>query len=866
MDTARHPAITHDSNGTLVCGLEDIYINDPVSWERCSFFPGGNYGEYWYMPGEWGVIWYDDFAGNPIKYTYPSLHFNGYTTQGHETCFIGTMVDPPDNWGQSGYTQGGATPIHKIIGDVFDNRSYFLAYWDWHTYGWSGTSAAENAVARYEDPAYEWAWGANAFIMDTTYDGYDIDDGLFIQYQFTEDYYGTVDWYYWENANDTVSCDIIIDQQAHLFWNDSYGEIVLWDDDNFIEYALYTVFDPVNATTGQRGFGLRLDDWEGLSPRYPDSKDSELENPAADALWEWYPMDQNIMYMYPQVEANAGNLLIVMEQHNLSDPENIDLVIWQTSDGWPEHLQQVASISAPGQELRYPELSCVSQNTYIIHFSINDTLYLVVSYDNGVTWSDAYEYYYDAEHPLINEYKTCDIGDKGSISTWIYNNSEGTSLSWKWGYRFNTVKLTGSCSYEGGAPVHSLQSVEIINLNNSHCFTADVSDDEYEATILRDFDIWPGAMLRIIARDDQNMVGVLDYQVTVCDEFTHVITVNILLDTFYRDLKQFPYYPSQYDTGAMVIKQMMDYLMWNNTIYSAPQDYYNEQTFYDNYSGGDVINTSELCGGLNTEINDYANGWIYGYFFSPSAHDQAIDALKTAVIWLDYNISGSNEHRIVDVPKEGHPYHVPVAVPTGGGYDHWMVIRGIHTNRSMWDTSVPGDHELLNGPVAIYGFWINDPSTGGLGENTYVTAEYFNQTYFQQLNVPGDYYNNKYVVITDPPQNRPSQDVSNLQLICTPPIAEFTVEETRLVEIAKRIPMLHLLGQKIYCQQAQEFGDNVLQNDPDYGPLFTDSKVHSITFRGTHCIIDFTNINSNARFMISLDSQTGSPETIRIHS
>ncbi|MFH1100680.1 MAG: hypothetical protein V1726_01410, partial [Methanobacteriota archaeon] len=258
-----------------------------------------------------------------------------------------------------------------------------------------------------------------------------------------------------------------------------------------------------------------------------------------------------------------------------------------------------------------------------------------------------------------------------------------------------------------------------------------------------------------------------------------------------------------------------DYCMWNNTIYSEPQNVYNEQTLYNMYSGGDQLNVSELAGGLNAEINDYGNGWIYGYFFAPSAHDLALDALKSAVIWLDYNISGSNEHRLVDVPKLGHPYHVPIAVPTGGNYDHWVVIRGIHTNRSMWDTSIPGDHELLNGPVMIKGFWVNDPNMVGLGENTYVTAQYFTSAYFQPLNVPGDYYNNKYVVITDPPRDVTVE--TNGLALTVEQQKGFTPAETKAIRLST--------GSLIIGQRALDFVTAVLNNDPIYNSLVSDLAV-----------------------------------------
>ncbi|MFH1101423.1 MAG: DUF2341 domain-containing protein [Methanobacteriota archaeon] len=417
------------------------------------------------------------------------------------------------------------------------------------------------------------------------------------------------------------------------------------------------------------------------------------------------------------------------------------------------------------------------------------------------------------------------------------------------------IIINGYCSYRNGYEVNPV-NVEIINLNAGLHWMADTNGNYYSLELLRDTQITVGDVLRIIARDQNESVNVTDYITTVSDFEEGIITINPVLDIHYRDLKHFPYYLSQVNSGAMVMKQMMDYLMWNSTIYPQPQDLYSEQTIYNNYSGGDWINTSELCSGLNTEINDYQNGWIYGYFFSPSAQDQALDALKSAVIWLDYNISGSNEHRLVDVPKLGHPYHVPIAVPTGGNYNHWMTIRGIHTNRSMWDSSVPGDHHLINGPITIYGFWMNDPSTGGLGENTYVTAEYFTTAYFQPLNTPGDYYNNKYVVITDPPQNSPPVDTTLLTLNTANPQG-FTKDEIKQVQTTQKNKQTTQLN-TIYISKAQQLVHDVLRYDPtELDQTFTESTVlKTPTYKGNTVIIIFNHPNGTV-FTVSLNKTTG---------
>jgi hypothetical protein len=295
----------------------------------------------------------------------------------------------------------------------------------------------------------------------------------------------------------------------------------------------------------------------------------------------------------------------------------------------------------------------------------------------------------------------------------------------------------------------------------------------YTFNVLPDTEVQVGDTLRVIARDIFESVGVVDYVVTSIDDD---IVIDIDITRHYRDLTSFPFYVSEVNTGAMVMKQMLDYLMWNSTLYpEGPQSQYSEQTLYNTYKGADAfIDVGELCGGLNAEIDDHAHGWIYGYFFNPSHNVSATVVMKRACIWLDYNVDYYNDIREPDVPKQGHPNHVPVAVPTGGDYDNWMVIRGIHTDRNTWP---PGPEFVVNG------FWINDPSTGGIGDNWYMTAQYFDDNYFDPMTVGPNA--GEYVVITDPPNFDIDEDFSNVELEYGTPVAA-SQKDARIIRSALR--------------------------------------------------------------------------------
>ncbi|MFH1100446.1 MAG: DUF2341 domain-containing protein [Methanobacteriota archaeon] len=444
------------------------------------------------------------------------------------------------------------------------------------------------------------------------------------------------------------------------------------------------------------------------------------------------------------------------------------------------------------------------------------------------------------------------VGWKITFGDTSYNIVSTDIMSFMIG-EMSLFEVRGYCTYPDMSPANII-TVDISNLNTGGQWQADTNNNYYTQFLVPGDEIHAGDTLRIIARDNDNSVNVTNRLITTSDIAAGYVQLDLTLKVHYRDLKQFPFYLSQVNSGAMVMKQMLDYCMWNDTLFPEPQSVYNEQTLYNTYAGGNQMNVSELSGGLNAEIDDHGHGWIYGYFFAPSGHDLAVDALKSAVIWLDYNISGSNEHRLVDVPKEGHPYHVPIAVPTGGSYDHWMVIRGIHTNRSMWDTNVPGDHELINGPVTIYGFWVNDPVSGGVGNNVYVTYQYFNSTYFQKLNVPGDYYNNKFVVITDPPRDAPAVNTNSISLKVGTQ-SGFTLTEIKTLKTN--------VGSFVLGQQAIDFVNSVLSNDLTYGSLISGLRTVGKPMRtGNGYIITVGNTNMDITVKLGVD---GAGQQFSVH-
>jgi len=99
-------------------------------------------------------------------------------------------------------------------------------------------------------------------------------------------------------------------------------------------------------------------------------------------------------------------------------------------------------------------------------------------------------------------------------------------------------------------------------------------------------------------------------------------------------------------------------------------------------------------------------------------------------------------------------YLGPGAAPAYGNYSNWMVIRGIHTNKTP---------SFTQGTYEIYGFWVNDPynasleGPGGIGENTYKSVDQWSSIYHKKLSESGvntsDNYYNRYVAVCEPPED-----------------------------------------------------------------------------------------------------------------
>lgn len=339
----------------------------------------------------------------------------------------------------------------------------------------------------------------------------------------------------------------------------------------------------------------------------------------------------------------------------------------------------------------------------------------------------------------------------------------------------------------------------------------------------------------------------LPYSLTVIEG----VIVDILPEIHIRDLTHFPWYQSEVDSSAMTMKMILDYCQWNSSSHpQGPLSIYDEQTLWETYRGDNYeITGDEFTHGLNAEIDDVhaTPPFSYGYFFAPYASISANDTLKQICIWMDYPIDYYNSIREVDVPKPGYANHMPVAVPLLGNYSRWAAIRGIFTDQNAWP--IPTE-------LTVFGFWLNDPVVGGLGNNTYVTVQQFLDNYYLPLNVPSDDYDGKYLAIQDPYQQADQKQIEDIQLQIghtTASLSSIDLLLLRSVENSRTPMVLKEKADNLIVQAAIEQTRNVIENQQSITSLSDFTSIGKPVYINNGWTVQLTNTDTILTVLLDND-------------
>lgn len=171
-------------------------------------------------------------------------------------------------------------------------------------------------------------------------------------------------------------------------------------------------------------------------------------------------------------------------------------------------------------------------------------------------------------------------------------------------------------------------------------------------------------------------------------------------DVFPQEVAENSYY-----TGAASARTTILYLLGQSP--SQDEIY---STYHWSGSGNDML-PGEIKTALNSEI-----GLPYHFSASYQTDDQA-EAIANFVYWVDF------------LPMGGE--YCPAKIPVYGALN-WKTVRGISTNIKPHPAGQPMPD------FTVYGLWINDPASSGLGFNVYQTIENFQLDYLPL--VDGNYH------------------------------------------------------------------------------------------------------------------------------
>jgi len=192
--------------------------------------------------------------------------------------------------------------------------------------------------------------------------------------------------------------------------------------------------------------------------------------------------------------------------------------------------------------------------------------------------------------------------------------------------------------------------------------------------------------------------------------YTLHLGIQDTVDIFPKETQSQPYY-----SGAASALMNLKFL---DGAYNKSQD-----TIYNTYHSGapgQEMNQGEVAAALNAEAPLVYN------FTALTDTDQLL-AVKRLIHWMDYQVIGAT----------GAP-NVPVLIPTDGAYN-WKVVRGFVSDRDPCDQG-----DLFRIPDSqVFGFWLNDPRSAGLGFNVYLTATEF-LTMYSALG-------GNYISVAEPP-------------------------------------------------------------------------------------------------------------------
>lgn len=165
----------------------------------------------------------------------------------------------------------------------------------------------------------------------------------------------------------------------------------------------------------------------------------------------------------------------------------------------------------------------------------------------------------------------------------------------------------------------------------------------------------------------------------------------------------------------------------------------------------------------------------YNFGIKSFSADKFTEYLRDIIHWIAYPVKAGYwwiEGDITNWPN------VPAIVPAQGKYNHWIVVNGASANENPMPKPYTNPW-LTPESVSVYGLWLTDPLSEGIGRDLYAASTELQNTYFSPVESL-DQYNGKYIQIAEPPKTPSRSDIELIK-------PKTNTETDKIVEIASEL-------------------------------------------------------------------------------
>ncbi len=250
-------------------------------------------------------------------------------------------------------------------------------------------------------------------------------------------------------------------------------------------------------------------------------------------------------------------------------------------------------------------------------------------------------------------------------------------------------------------------------------------------------------------------------------------------------LKEMPYYEvGDYYSGAASCQMILNYIRNGVADELTQEEIYNYGHPYNYEENSELLE-------MDPHAIDYALGHFdpydpsdpYGYGDAYKGYNFGIETfesddfteyLRDVIHWMAYPVT--IDYWRMDENLVAWP-NTPAAVPAYGTYNHWIVVNGASTD----ENPVPEPHTnpWYTPDFTVYGLWLTDPASDGIGQDLYATSQTAQETYLLPL-VTADRHDGKYLQVAEPPEEESDARVD----LAEPKV---NAETLRIIEIAEDV-------------------------------------------------------------------------------